>query len=52
MSDDEFLYDIDINTPASPDEVAAFCDLLEANGYGVITDLRHGKLRIEDGDAE
>jgi len=52
MSDDQRLYDVNVNTAAGPHEVAEFCDLLEANGYMVITDLAHGKLRIEDGEGE
>lgn len=52
MSDDEHLYDIDIKTLASPAEVATFCDLLEANGYAVVTDLEYGKLRIFPGGGD
>jgi len=53
MSDDERdLYDVDIQTWASPDEVKEFCDLLEDRGYEVVTDLAHGKLRVREGDAD
>jgi len=53
MSDDDsHLYSVDIQTWASPDEVKEFCDLLERNGYGVVTDLAHGKLRVREGDAD
>jgi len=53
MSDDDLytLYEIDIQTPASPQEVAAFVELFEANGYTVITDLEYGVMRVR-GTAE
>jgi hypothetical protein len=47
---DEQLYKVDIKTPASPKEVANFCELLEQNGYEVTTDLDIGKLKVQDGD--
>jgi len=51
MSDGE-LYKIDIKTSASPNEVADFCELLEQNGYEVVTDLDIGMLKVQDGDTE
>ena len=50
MTDDSHLYEVDIQTAASPEELAAFCDLLEREGYHVATDLDYGMLRIHDGD--
>lgn len=48
MSGGEPLYEIDIQTAASPEEVFTFARHLEAAGYGVVTDLSRGKLRIEE----
>ena len=48
MTDGDPLYDIDIQTAASPSEVAAFCDLLESHDYLAVTDLQQGKLRLYD----
>jgi hypothetical protein len=48
MSDDKPLYDIDIKTPVSPDELKRFTDLLENERYVVITDLEYGKIRIAE----
>jgi len=46
-SDDaKTLYNIDIQTAASPRAVADFADLLEAHGYIVVTDLQRGKMEI------
>lgn len=50
--DDSTLYRIDIRTPASPAEVAAFTDLLESSGYEVVTDLEHGKLEVREGEED
>lgn len=48
MSGDDIytLYEIDIQTPASPHEVATFVELFEANGYTVITDLEYGVMEV------
>ena len=48
MSDDE-LYRVNIRHAASPDEVKAFCDMLEENNYGVAADLSSGSLKIHNG---
>jgi hypothetical protein len=48
VSDDE-LYRVNIQHTASPDEVKAFCDMLEENNYGVATDLSNGSLKIYNG---
>lgn len=45
----ETLYRVNIKTPASPHEIASFCDLLETNGYEVVTDMQSGKLEIREG---
>jgi len=46
MSDDETLYKISIETPTSPEELHEFTDLLEAEGYAVVTDLSAGALEV------
>jgi hypothetical protein len=48
---DEQLYEADIKTAASPKEVAEFCELLEQNGYEVLTDPDIGKLKVQDGES-
>jgi hypothetical protein len=50
MADEGRLYDIDIQTEASPAELQSFCELLESNGYAVVTDLSHGKVRVKESD--
>jgi len=47
MSDDKPLYSIEIKTPVSPAELKRFTNLLESNGYEVITDLEYGLIRID-----
>lgn len=42
------LYEVDIQTWVSPDELASFCALLEDEGYHVVTDLANGKLRVDE----
>jgi len=49
MSDDkETLYSVQVETPASPDELQDFCNVLEENGYTVFTDLAYGEIEIRD----
>ena len=49
MSEEEHtLYEIDIQTPVSPDELATFCELLDTNGYNVVTDLEYGAIEVRD----
>ena len=50
MSDEKPLYEIEIKTPVSPTELRRFTNLLENNGYRVITDLQYGVIRIERKD--
>jgi len=52
MNDDGELYRVRIRHEASPDEVKAFCDLLEAYDYEAVTDLSAGSIKIHDGSDE
>jgi hypothetical protein len=48
----DVLYEIDVQTAASPEEVFRFTELLESEGYRVVTDLEYGKIKLEEGDDE
>jgi len=52
MSSEDALYEIDIKTETSPSELKDFVELLEAEGYHVVTDLQHGKMRVKSGVSE
>jgi hypothetical protein len=45
---DETLYRINIKTPASPQEVFDFTEMLEANDYTVATDLQSGTIEVRE----
>ncbi len=51
MSEEHTLYEIDIQTPVSPDELNTFTDILEESGYSVVTDLEYGTIEVR-GQAE
>jgi len=49
MTDDKYtLYEIDIQTPVSPQELRDFADLLDSAGYTVVTDLEYGAIEVRD----
>ena len=52
MNDEGVLYDVGVDSKTSPAELLAFCELLESNGYTVVTDLEYGALKICDRDGE
>ena len=49
-TDSETLYRVSIKTPTSPEELAAFCELLDSKGYRVVTDLQSGNIEIRTGE--
>jgi hypothetical protein len=51
MSDSSsHLYRVGVQSDASPGEVNQFCEILEENGYAVVTDMSAGRLDIHDED--
>jgi len=49
MTDKEYtLYEIDVQTPVSPNEPQDFTELLESSGYNVVTDLERGEIQLRD----
>ena len=50
MSDGTHLYHISIQRDATPDEVQAFCEILEGNGYRIKTNLSNGKIDVHAGE--
>ena len=46
MSDEHTLYEIDVQTPVSPEELHNFTKGLEEMGYNVVTDLEHGAIEL------
>jgi len=48
MSEEHTLYEIKVQTPVSPNELAEFCELVDSDGYTVVTDLECGEIELRD----
>jgi len=48
MTDEHTLYEIEIKTPVSPEELDRFTDIVDEAGYTVVTDLEYGVLELRN----
>jgi len=46
MSEEHTLYEIEIKTAVSPEELDKFTDIADEAGYVVVTDLQKGMLQL------
>jgi len=48
MTEENTLYQIEIQTPVSPAELDRFTDIADEAGYTVVTDLECGLVELRD----